>query len=226
MAQSLMTGLGIVTGGPLGFANALAGLAISNARNVDPSFNGRAQIGELISQAIQSGLSRDRATVEAPENTGAKTGYSGLAAGPADKNSDLGGSKGDYGADSKGIGDVNDSVSDPGKDAPGPDNQSKGDEYRGGGLIQLAGGGKIAKGLGGGLDDLIPTNIDGRRAARLSDGEFVMPADVVSMLGDGSSDAGSRRLYELVKSIRQTKTGREEQAGPIQFDQMLRRILA
>ncbi|MFN7640239.1 MAG: hypothetical protein ACK5PR_00655, partial [bacterium] len=68
-----------------------------------------------------------------------------------------------------------------------------------GGLVPLAGGGKIAIGPGGGLDDLIPTTIGGSRAAALSDGEFVIPADVVSMMGDGSSNAGARRLYDLVK---------------------------
>jgi hypothetical protein len=93
-----------------------------------------------------------------------------------------------------------------------------------GGLVQLAGGGKLAIGPGGGLDDLIPTTIDGRRAAALSDGEFVIPADVVSMLGDGSSNEGARRLYALVRSIREAKTGRTTQAGPLPVGEILKRI--
>lgn len=94
-----------------------------------------------------------------------------------------------------------------------------------GGVIPLPGGGKIAKGPGGGLDDLIPTSIDGRRAAALSDGEFVIPADVVSMMGDGSSNAGSKRLYDLVRQVRQAKTGTSRQAGPLQVGKILERTM-
>jgi hypothetical protein len=97
--------------------------------------------------------------------------------------------------------------------------------YAVGGVVQLPGGGKVARGPGGGLDDLIPTSIDGRRAAALSDGEFVIPADVVSMMGDGSSNAGSRRLYDMVRSIRDEKTGTTRQAGPIKVGDILKRIM-
>jgi len=114
-----------------------------------------------------------------------------------------------------------------GQDAAGPgDSESaNGDNYAGGGLIALAGGGKIATGPGGGLDDLIPTSIDGRRAAALSDGEFVVPADVVSMFGDGSSAGGARRLYDLVRSVRENKTGTSQQAGPLPIGDILKRAL-
>ena len=94
-----------------------------------------------------------------------------------------------------------------------------------GGLVPLAGGGKIAIGPGGGLDDLIPTTIGGSRAAALSDGEFVIPADVVSMMGDGSSNAGARRLYDLVKQIREVKTGTDTQAKPLPVGDILKRTL-
>lgn len=97
--------------------------------------------------------------------------------------------------------------------------------YARGGIIPLPGGGKIARGPGGGLDDLIPTSIDGRRAAALSDGEFVIPADVVSMMGDGSSNAGAKRLYDLVRQIRQDKTGTSRQAGPLQVGKILERTM-
>lgn len=97
---------------------------------------------------------------------------------------------------------------------------------QGGQVIELQGGGKIAIGPGGGLDDLIPTSINGRRAAALSDGEFVIPADVVSMLGDGSSNAGSRRLYDIVRQIRQAKTGTSEQAGPLPVGEILKRAMS
>ena len=94
------------------------------------------------------------------------------------------------------------------------------------GVVALAGGGKIATGPGGGLDDLIPTTIDGRQAAALSDGEFVIPADVVSMLGDGSTNAGSRRLYDMVRSIRDEKTGTQQQAGPIDFARLYQKVMS
>lgn len=94
-----------------------------------------------------------------------------------------------------------------------------------GGLVPLMGGGKIVKGPGGGLDDLIPTTIDGKRAAALSDGEFVVPADVVSMMGDGSSTAGAKRLYDLVKGVRQHKTGTSRQAGPLPVGKILERTM-
>lgn len=98
-------------------------------------------------------------------------------------------------------------------------------EFAGGGLVPLAGGGKIAIGPGGGLDDLIPTSINGRRAAALSDGEFVIPADVVSMMGDGSSNAGARRLYDLVRQVRDAKTGTTKQAGPLPVGEILKRSM-
>ena len=96
---------------------------------------------------------------------------------------------------------------------------------QGGAVVELQGGGKIAVGPGGGLDDLIPTSINGKRAAALSDGEFVIPADVVSMMGDGSSNAGARRLYDLVRQIRQSKTGTSRQAGPLPVGEILKRTM-
>lgn len=109
-----------------------------------------------------------------------------------------------------------------GAGAPGNDS---GENYAGGGLIGLFGGGKIARGPGSGLDDLIPTTIDGARPAALSDGEFVIPADVVSMFGDGSSNGGAQRLYDLVKAVRQNKTGSTAQAGPLPIGDILKRSL-
>lgn len=94
-----------------------------------------------------------------------------------------------------------------------------------GGLIPFAEGGNIVRGLGSGLDDLVPTTINGRHAAALSDGEFVIPADVVSMMGDGSTDAGARRLYDFMNTVRQHKTGSTEQAGPLPIGDILKRSL-
>lgn len=67
--------------------------------------------------------------------------------------------------------------------------------------------GRMVKGAGAGLSDSIPAN--------LSDGEYVMPADVVSMMGDGSTDAGGRKLDGLVAKVRMEKTGTKKQAGKL-----------
>ena len=72
--------------------------------------------------------------------------------------------------------------------------------------------------LGGatdGMADRIPATIENTEPAALSDGEFVIPADVVSHLGNGNSDAGARQLYAMMDRIRQARTGRKEQGRNI-----------
>ena len=72
--------------------------------------------------------------------------------------------------------------------------------------------------LGGktdGMADDVPARIDGTQEARLSDGEFVIPADVVSHLGNGNSDAGSQQLYGMMDNIREARTGNPEQGKRI-----------
>jgi len=66
------------------------------------------------------------------------------------------------------------------------------------------------------MADLVPATIDGTQEARLSDGEFVIPADVVSHLGNGNSDAGAKQLHGMMDTVRKARTGREEQG--IQID--------
>jgi hypothetical protein len=146
------------------------------------------------------------------EGMGGETGVGGHSEGPASGPSDAP-SEGGFGAAKQG--------------GLATFEGFKGPEHfaQGGQVIELQGGGKIAVGPGSGLDDLIPTSIEGRRAAALSDGEFVFPADVVSMMGDGSSNAGARRLYDLVRQIRQNKTGTSEQAGPLPVGDLLKRVM-
>lgn len=72
--------------------------------------------------------------------------------------------------------------------------------------------------LGGatdGMADEIPATIENTEPAALSDGEFVIPADVVSHLGNGNSDAGAKMLYSMMDRIRQARTGRKEQGRKI-----------
>ena len=72
--------------------------------------------------------------------------------------------------------------------------------------------------LGGptdGMADNVPATIDGAEPARLSDGEFVIPADVVSHLGNGNSEAGSEQLYSMMDRVRQERTGSTRQGAQI-----------
>jgi len=79
---------------------------------------------------------------------------------------------------------------------------------------QYAGGGYL-NGGGDGMSDSIPATIEGKQPARLADGEFVVPADVVSHLGNGSSKAGSKRLYAMLDKVRQARTGNKKQGKQI-----------
>lgn len=85
--------------------------------------------------------------------------------------------------------------------------------------IGMASGGiASARYLQGGTDgmaDKIPANIDGEQPAALSHGEFVIPADVVSHLGNGNSEAGADKLYQMMARIRKARTGNEEQGKKI-----------
>ena len=85
------------------------------------------------------------------------------------------------------------------------------------GLQSLEAGGYLETGgeVGDGMSDEIEATIEGEQEARLSDGEFVIPADVVSHLGNGSSDAGARRLYEMMDKVRMARTGNKQQGKEI-----------
>jgi hypothetical protein len=76
-------------------------------------------------------------------------------------------------------------------------------------------------GAGDGMSDSIPATIEGRQPARLADGEFVVPADVVSHLGNGSSKAGSKRLYKMLDKVRHARTGNKKQGKQIKADKYL-----
>ena len=78
--------------------------------------------------------------------------------------------------------------------------------------------------LGGttdGMADTVPATINGTEPARLSDGEFVVPADVVSHLGNGNSDAGAKQLYGMMDRVREARTGRTEQGREIDPNKFL-----
>jgi hypothetical protein len=79
-------------------------------------------------------------------------------------------------------------------------------------------GGHLLKGPGDGMSDDIPARIGKHQEARLADGEFVVPADVVSHLGNGSTDAGAKRLYGMMNKVRKARTGNPKQGKQIEAD--------
>jgi hypothetical protein len=85
--------------------------------------------------------------------------------------------------------------------------------YAGGGMMQ--GRGYYLGGPTDGMADQIPATINNIEPARLSDGEFVIPADVVSHLGNGNSDAGAQNLYSMMERVRRDRTGNPEQGRQI-----------
>lgn len=85
-----------------------------------------------------------------------------------------------------------------------------------GGLASFAhGGDNYLRGGTDGMADKLDTTIDNKQAAKLSHGEFVIPADVVSHLGNGNSDAGAQRLYDMMAKIRKARTGNPDQGKRI-----------
>jgi len=83
-----------------------------------------------------------------------------------------------------------------------------------GGIASFARGGYL-DGPGDGMSDSIPATIEGKQPARLADGEFIVPADVVSHLGNGSTKAGAQRLYSMMDKIRHARTGTTQQGKQI-----------
>ena len=72
------------------------------------------------------------------------------------------------------------------------------------------------------MDDLIPASLeDGKQDVVLSNDEFVVPADVVSGLGNGSSDAGAKALYDMMERVRMKRTGTTEQPPQVPQEEML-----
>ena len=101
-----------------------------------------------------------------------------------------------------------------GADAAGDVYSAGSVQYAAGGLSGLptqynlggySDGGRLLKGPGDGVSDSIPARIGNRQPARLSDGEFVIPARIVSEIGNGSTDAGARRLYAMMDRIQKAR---------------------
>jgi hypothetical protein len=96
--------------------------------------------------------------------------------------------------------------------------------YAQGGLADLGGysdGGRMLKGPGDGMSDDIPATIANKQPARLANEEFVIPADVVSHLGNGSSEAGAKQLYKMMDRVRKARTGNKQQGKQINPEKYL-----
>tara|TARA_R110002153_G_scaffold49362_3_gene139271 strand:- start:1928 stop:2578 length:651 start_codon:yes stop_codon:yes gene_type:complete len=87
-------------------------------------------------------------------------------------------------------------------------------EMAAGGIATLKKG-QYLNGASDGMADKVPARIDGQQEARLSDGEFVVPADVVSHLGNGNSDAGAKILKDMMSRVRKARTGNDKQGKEI-----------
>ena len=116
----------------------------------------------------------------------------------------------------RGLGQIN--LSPPGAKAQEADTT---DAARGG-IMQSSLGGyaaggnpRLLKGPGDGMSDNIPATIAGKQPARLADGEFVIPADVVSHLGNGSTEAGAKVLHAMMTKVRKERTGNPKQGKQI-----------
>lgn len=99
--------------------------------------------------------------------------------------------------------------------------------FAGGGITDLGGysdGGRLLRGPGDGVSDSIPAMIGEKQPARLADGEFVVPARIVSELGNGSTEAGARKLYAMmdrVQKARRKTVGKDKVANNPRADKYL-----
>jgi hypothetical protein len=97
----------------------------------------------------------------------------------------------------------------------------------GGGIADLGGysdGGRLLRGPGDGVSDSIPASIGNRQPARLADGEFVVPARIVSEIGNGSTEAGARKLYAMmdrVQNARRKTVGKKQVAKNTKAEKLL-----
>lgn len=96
--------------------------------------------------------------------------------------------------------------------------------FASGGIANLSQG-RYLSGTTDGQADKVRARIDNGQEARLSDGEFVLPADLVALLGNGNSNAGARKLHEFMDRVRKQGTGKETQQKNIDANKELSMLL-
>jgi hypothetical protein len=216
--------MGAVTGGLGGYGGGQLGTA---AQNVTKAGLGSYSAGPV--QGMGSSLAQNVSQVP---NVGAMEAAKTLVNNPGDVISNLGGgdmTKGALKAGAIGLPAVAGAMVPDMPKTTGEMNQYKYDPNRRLNLNQPTGlrllqeGGYLETGgkIGDGMSDEIMGTIDNTQPVRLSDGEFVIPADVVSHLGNGSSDAGAEQLYSMMDRIRKARTGNERQGIEITPERLM-----
>jgi hypothetical protein len=98
------------------------------------------------------------------------------------------------------------------------------DSYNTGGIASLGAysdGGQLLRGPGDGVSDSIPAVIGEKQPARLADGEFVVPARIVSELGNGSTESGARKLYGMMDRVKKSRAKAKNIAADTKSDKYL-----
>lgn len=106
------------------------------------------------------------------------------------------------------------------QNASNPAKQQKSVPYAEGGITNLAKG-TYLDGATDGMADKIPASIEDKQPAKLSHGEFVISADVVSALGSGNSNAGAKVLYDMMDRVRKHAHGTKQQIKPVNLKKVL-----
>jgi hypothetical protein len=91
----------------------------------------------------------------------------------------------------------------------------------GGGTTDVTGEPRMVQGMGDGMSDSVPATIEGVQEARLANDEFVIPADVVADIGNGSSNAGAKKLYSMMDRIRKARHGTTKQPPEIRAERLM-----
>jgi hypothetical protein len=91
----------------------------------------------------------------------------------------------------------------------------------GGGTTDVTGEPRMVQGTGDGMSDSVPATIEGVQEARLANDEFVIPADVVADIGNGSSNAGAKKLYSMMDRVRKARHGTTKQPPEIKAERLM-----
>jgi hypothetical protein len=218
--------MGAVTGGIGGYGGGELGKAAAGVGGVNTLANPSKE--QMASNALMGG-SRVPSAAAAPTYS-ATTAAKNLFTNPGGVISNLGGgdmTKGALKAGAVGLPAVAGAMVPDMPKTTGEMNQMKYDPNRRLNLNQPTGlrllqeGGYLETGVGDGVSDEIPGSIDGEQPVLLSENEFVIPADVVSGLGNGSSDAGAEQLYAMMDRVRKARTGTEKMGKEVTAERLM-----
>ncbi|MDB2362158.1 hypothetical protein N9V65_01755 [Flavobacteriales bacterium] len=221
--NSIDMGLGVANPSPMGIAASLAGLALG-IPGLGPAVAIGRGIAGLMGQSVPGQVSGYGTTTAGPQGIGMTNTGKGVDPGYENVSEGYGGTG--MGGEDSGSGDQGDTgVGHGAGEGTSEEGGGVSGWAQGGGIASLAYGGNpppadqafegMVPGNGTGMSDDIPFSIEGNQPALLSRDEYVLPADVVSQLGDGSSGAGSDMLDNFISQVRQTKYGNTQQPPPI-----------